>query len=271
MRHYIPNDLLAPTNPVGVILIGAGGTGSRVLTNLAAMSHALRELGHPGLHVVTWDPDTVSESNVGRQAFGLSDVGHNKAVLLTTRINRYYGTDWQAVPEAFTRSACERFERSESQVASLVRIVVTCVDSGAAREAFGRFLKGRSRQLKQAIYWLDYGNSRDSGQIILGTLKPVVQPKGRGHAKALPCITELFRNLSAGDSDEGPSCSMAEALTRQDLFINATMADLGTAMLWRLFRQAHIETHGTFLNLANLQAMPLAIDKAGWKRFGYNQ
>ena len=54
--HYIDNYLLSPHHPVSVHIIGAGGTGSQVATNLARMDMALRALGHPGLHVTVLTP-----------------------------------------------------------------------------------------------------------------------------------------------------------------------------------------------------------------------
>ena len=48
--HYTDRYLLNPHHPVTVFVIGAGGTGSQVATNLARMSIALQALGHPGLH-----------------------------------------------------------------------------------------------------------------------------------------------------------------------------------------------------------------------------
>lgn len=44
--HFTDRDLLNPTNPVTINLIGAGGTGSQMLTILARMNHALTELKH---------------------------------------------------------------------------------------------------------------------------------------------------------------------------------------------------------------------------------
>lgn len=67
--HYTENYLLSPHHPVSVIVIGAGGTGSQVITSLARMDRALQALGHPGLYVTVYDPDAVSESNIGRQLF----------------------------------------------------------------------------------------------------------------------------------------------------------------------------------------------------------
>ena len=93
--HYIDNYLVNPQHPVTVNLIGAGGTGSQVLTCLARLDTALRGLGHPGLFVTLYDPDIVTEANIGRQLFGPSDLGQNKAQCLVSRINNFFGNDWK--------------------------------------------------------------------------------------------------------------------------------------------------------------------------------
>ena len=49
--HFVDNCLIYPTNPITINLIGAGGTGSQMLTALARMNHALTELNHAGLSV----------------------------------------------------------------------------------------------------------------------------------------------------------------------------------------------------------------------------
>ena len=99
--HYIHNYLLNPQHPVTVNLIGAGGTGSQVLTNLARLDVTLRALNHPGLFVTVYDPDIVTEANIGRQLFGWSDIGLNKAQCLVTRINNFFGNDWTAIPSLY--------------------------------------------------------------------------------------------------------------------------------------------------------------------------
>lgn len=54
--HFTDKYLLSPYHPVTVLVAGAGGTGSQVITNLARMSVALQALGHPGLHLTAFDP-----------------------------------------------------------------------------------------------------------------------------------------------------------------------------------------------------------------------
>ena len=99
--HYIDSYLINPQHPVTVNVIGAGGTGSQVLTCLARLDTALRGLGHPGLFVTVYDSDTVTEANIGRQLFSPSDTGLNKAQCLVTRVNNFFGNGWRAVPDIY--------------------------------------------------------------------------------------------------------------------------------------------------------------------------
>lgn len=65
MQHTINPNLM--TRPITVALVGAGGTGSQVVTALAQMHYALIKLGHPGgLNVTVIDDDRVSDANIGR-------------------------------------------------------------------------------------------------------------------------------------------------------------------------------------------------------------
>ena len=125
--HYIDNYLINPQHPVTVNLIGAGGTGSQVLTGLARLDVTLRALGHPGLFVTLYDPDIVTEANIGRQLFGYSDMGLNKAQCLITRINNFFGNDWKAVPNIFPtvlKNACRD---------NMANITITCTDNIKSR------------------------------------------------------------------------------------------------------------------------------------------
>lgn len=99
--HFTDNELLNPTNPITINLIGAGGTGSQTLTALARMNHALIELGHVGFVVRLWDDDKVSEANLGRQLFAECELGMYKSVALINRVNRFFGTNWKAATMKF--------------------------------------------------------------------------------------------------------------------------------------------------------------------------
>jgi hypothetical protein len=44
--------------------------------------------------------------------------------------------------------------------------------------------------------------------------------------------------LEAQDDSNEPSCSLAEALEKQDLFINSTLANMAASLLWNLLGKA---------------------------------
>ena len=251
--HMTDGYLLDPSHPVTVDLIGVGGTGSQVLTSLARINHALQELGHPGLRVVAYDDDIVTESNIGRQLFSPSDLGHNKAEVLTTRLNRFFGTDWGIVPERF-----------DSYNSSSANITISCVDSVNSRLCIDKALDmaGSGYDHLRRIYWLDFGNTTNTGQVVLGTVGDVQQPESTDevdYISDMRTVTELFDLTKVDERDSGPSCSLAEALRKQDLFINSTLAQLGSALLWKLLSTGSIDYQGMFLNLETMKVNPIKL------------
>ena len=252
--HYTAPYLLDPPHKVTIDLIGMGGTGSQVITGLARMNEALTAMGHPGLHVRAWDNDIVTSANIGRQLFSSSDIGINKAVVLITRVNRYFGYEWEAVPEAYTGRVYSN-------------ITISCVDTAKARIMLGMRLEGGKRQRSnptdRRLYWLDLGNLQKTGQVILGTLFPVPQPKSEHKTKAsLKTVIKKFpqlKKLIDKEDDLGPSCSLAEALNKQDLYINSTIAQFGVNLLWKLFREGMIRFHGAYINLDSFNVHPIKI------------
>jgi PRTRC genetic system ThiF family protein len=254
--HFIAPELLNPTNPIEVCLIGAGGTGSQVLTALARMSHSLQALGHAGFQITLWDDDVITEANRGRQLFAECEVGVTKAAALITRCNRFFGTGWKTVNKKFDGKAAH----------AKAAIYISCVDTVAARFDIANVLQdaGSSRHYSNAPrYWMDFGNGKDTGQVVLSTIGKVKQPKSELYQaeESLPFVTDEFGELlrqSETDSD-APSCSLAEALDKQDLFINSALAQMGCAMLWQLFRNGMATQRGLFLNIADFRAVPLPV------------
>lgn len=251
MVHFTHNYLLNPPHLVTVNVIGAGGNGSQMISGLARLNLALTGLGHPGLHVRLWDNDTVSPANAGRQLFSPADIGQYKSSVLITRINRFFGYDWEA-----------RAEKYNGQ--KKANITITCVDSAKARVMIGKKLTNHAHStdpLINSIYWLDLGNSQKTGQVVLGTLQAVKQPSVDDKTKkGLPCVTSLFKNLAKiKEENQGPSCSLAEALTKQDLFINSTLAQFGCNLLWKLFREGMIRHHGCYVNVETMSVNAIKI------------
>ena len=265
--HYTDRYLLTPQHPVNVTLIGAGGTGSQLLTCLARMHQAMLALDYPGLHVQVFDDDTVSPANLGRQLFAECEIGMNKGVALMNRINRFFGTNWKAIPHRFTAEALERLPGE-----GVTNLYLSCVDTAKARFEIAALLKEYAGQVhgyrsNHALYWMDLGNSRSTGQVLLSTIGERKQPASQQYQTVgqLPFVTDTFSSLlqDADTTGNTPSCSLAEALTKQDLFINSTLANMGASLLWQLFREGFIINRGFFLNLHDFRVQPLKVAPSG--------
>src|ERR1035437_725382 len=108
--HYVADYIINPGHKVTVNLIGAGGTGSNMLSNLAMINKGLIALGHPGIYVTLMDDDIVTEANIARQLFYTPDLGLHKAEVLISRVNRAFGTQWDAI--------CERYDKKFYEAAT---------------------------------------------------------------------------------------------------------------------------------------------------------
>lgn len=257
--HFTDNYLINPPHPVSINLIGGGGTGSQVLTCFARLDVTLRTLGHPGLFVKLYDPDTVSETNIGRQLFSESEIGLNKAQCLISRVNNFFGNDWAAISQLYPQTTAE-MKREH-----LANITITCTDNLQSRLALWSILKQTQKMglydMQKPRYWMDFGNGQTFGQVLIGTISPVKQPESKMYETidSLKVITEYVNYSKVKEEDSGPSCSLAEALDKQDLFINSTLAQLGCNILWKMFRNGMIEHNGLFLNLETLRVNPINV------------
>lgn len=255
-EHTLPPNLLQ-NRAIRILVIGAGGSGSAIVIGLPYLDQAMRVWGHRyGLAVALMDADVVSETNCVRQPFSASDIGLNKATVLINRINLFWGLTWQAVPHQFHARS---FERNYDRCPDLV---IGCVDTRAARRAIEVSF---AHALNRTSYWLDLGNNAASGQYVLGQPR---NARNRRKAERLRTVSELYPEIvdeGAGE-DPLPSCSAAEALERQEPFINQTLAASALATLAQLFHYGKITHHGGFFNAKTGQMCPLPIDPGLWQK-----
>ena len=237
-----------------ISIVGCGGTGSQIATGIPYLHQALLAAGHPyGLRVFLIDGDRITETNCVRQPFSRSEVGLYKAVVLINRLNLFWGLDWEAVPH---------FVHCGQDVPDC-DFLISSVDTRASRAAIARVVSLKSRRFH---YWLDTGNLADRGQFVLG--QPLRKDR-KDRAKRLPCVHELFPSIVHGGADKRdhlPACSAAEALDRQEPYINSTVANHVLALLARLFRYGRSPYHGGFVNLATGRVTPLSVDPDVWAR-----
>lgn len=240
---------------INILVVGAGGTGSIVLSMLAQMDYNLSKLsdGITRLNVLVADGDDVSSSNIGRQAFYSSDIGMNKAEVLTTRFNQFMNTNWSWSTDFV---APEDIEEHEFDV------IISCVDSAKFRYELGNHFKDTDN----SSLWIDCGNSVSTGQILLGHLG------GYPDEDKLPNIFDLYGSaLESMEDRPEDSCGHESALSAQDFGINHAIAMQATNLLWQLIRHGSIDVHGAFVDLKSSTVNPINIDPNVWASFGYGQ
>jgi PRTRC genetic system ThiF family protein len=249
--HHIHPELLRNRERVSVV--GCGGNGSAIAAGLPYLHQALLAYGHPeGLHVTLLDPDVISPTNCVRQPFSQSEIGLYKSVVLANRLNLFWGLDWEGIPERLDPK-----RRLDG-----VDIVIGCLDTRKARAAIAKCAEDWS----EVDYWLDLGNNADSGQFVLG--EPLNR-RNRRHKLRLRTVSELLPEATQADLDgDGlPSCSAAEALDRQEPFVNPTLANHALALLARLFRCGTVSYHGGFVSLSSLAGVQaLRVERRYWHR-----
>jgi PRTRC genetic system ThiF family protein len=256
IEHTIPAELLRH-RALRILVVGAGGTGSAVVLGLPYLDQAMRVWGYRyGVEVALMDADSVSETNCIRQPFSVSDIGLNKATVLVNRINLFWGTNWTAIATGFHAKS---FDRDRDRCPDLI---IGCVDTRAARRAIQDSF---SYGLNRTHYWLDLGNNASSGQYILG--QPL-NARNRRKAVRLRTVSELYPEILDENIGEDPlpSCSAAEALDRQEPFINQTLAASALAMLAQLFRYGKLTHHGAFFNAKTGQMSALPVDPELWRK-----
>src|SRR5882672_11083512 len=148
--HMLTAELLR--REVRVLVVGCGGNGSAVAAGLPYLHQAMLVAGHPGgLRVTVMDGDIISPANCVRQPFCSAEIGLAKVVVMVGRLNLFWGVNWTAVAEHLT---------SQTDISNF-DIVIGCVDTRAARLSIQAGIQGGRGRV---AYWLDLGNSADTGQ-----------------------------------------------------------------------------------------------------------
>ena len=257
MEHTLPDALMHRT--IRMHVIGCGGTGSQLMPRLVQLHNSLKALGHHhGIHVTLWDADVVSESNCVRQNFVPADIGRNKAEMTINRLNVIFGLDWKAEPFFFTASitASRRIQAD---------FLIGCVDTKTSRMEIAKAVWD-----VDLCYWLDVGNRKADGQMIVGQAGYSFRPNRGKTPPRLPLVTELLPEIIEGAEDDNtPSCSAAQSILRQGLATNLMGATWAFAWLAEALRHGKIGKHGVFFNLESGRATSIPVDPERWAAMGY--
>lgn len=218
-----------------IVLVGCGGTGSRLVPDVCRLL-----LGRQA-RLFLVDHDRVEPHNLGRQAFAPDDVGEFKAVALARRAQREFRQFGLQIGYA-ARPYDAALHGTVFQPSSALKLVLGAVDTAAARRAIAETLAagpGRPRD----VWWLDAGNARNSGQIILGN---ALTPDGlreafnaaTGRCRALPAPSLRRPALLTAPPEPAPrdrlDCAAAVAAREQGPTINAHLATWAATYVERL-------------------------------------
>ncbi len=227
-------------NSLRFIVVGAGGTGSFVVAALARLIFELKQQQNKSAEILIVDPDVVENGNIPRSNFCFAEVGRYKAQTLAERVSMAWGIE--------TSFSCEKFDaekhlkNSNSDYRNLM-IIVGCVDNYLARREMHRALdEFRSYGDAPRVWWVDGGNGKESGQVLLGSttkpLKPEQYFTGTSICRALPSPSLQHPDLLEPEKLHAPSeisCPERVRMGEQGLNVNqrvsVEIAEILSAML----------------------------------------
>jgi PRTRC genetic system ThiF family protein len=244
---------------VHLCLVGCGGSGSWLAPAVARTARQLREHG-VAVGVTFVDPDIVESANTFRQNFSEGEIGRSKAETLAMRFSAAWGLEIHARPELF-RSSMVREDHASS-----LTVLLGCVDNAAGRRAMAEALdrgegwSGGAETAPSRRWWLDCGNSRTSGQVLIGsTRKPerllrAFYLPDRCSALPAPCLQhpELLtpKPEELGPGETGLSCAEMAARNAQSLTVNQMVAAIAADYLNGLVLSQSLTAFATYFDLA---------------------
>jgi PRTRC genetic system ThiF family protein len=204
-------------------LVGCGGTGSWLAPSIVRLGRVLSSKGKT-VKLYFVDPDHVEEANVLRQCFCDAEIGLNKAKTLALR----YAIAWKMEVGAIAQSFDSNWVTPGYNTLALV---AGCVDNAGARQSIAQVLENNNHQIVPHTWYLDCGNSRRSGQVLLGSqlsTKPDDYQFDTLGCFQLPAPTVQHPDLLIPQPEEmednNLSCEQLALLNSQSLSINQRVA-----------------------------------------------
>lgn len=244
------NSFTLPDNWLGrrlkVAVLGAGGTGYYVATNLLMLERVLKNV-HPDsafAKIDLFDPKDVAAPNLARTGYVEGEIGYNKAVVLASRLNMALGYHvFNAVPE-----------KADPQKLVGYDIIITATDNLESRMHVAN--------IQSNALWLDTGVDEATASAVLGQL---------GVDKTLPNSADLFPKVPDEEQHQASSCDMQTSLSKQSFGVNQAIAGHAVNLLAQLMLDGSISYHGCLLDLKSGFTSPIKINEQVWASFGYEQ
>jgi len=254
--------LLPAENNVKFFLVGCGGNGSWLAPSVARVGKLLIEKFSKSVEITFFDPDCVEEKNIYRQNFCAAEIGLNKAEALADRYGQAWGLEIGAIGQKFDR----RYAYSSG-----IAVIIGCVDNTTARKTISDYVNG--------CCWLDCGNTKNYGQVLLGT------GKGLDKAFAIPgfCGTLPYPHVQHPELIQKPqfnekpssknvelSCADMAMQDSQGLAINQRMAAEAADYLVRMLITHDLKKFATYIDLESGTTRSKYITEKAVKEYGKN-
>jgi len=241
-------------NTLRFIVVGAGGTGSFVVPAIARLIYELKHQQNKSAEMLIVDPDVVENGNIPRSNFCFAEVGRYKAHTLAERVSMAWGIE--------ASFSCVKFDpdkhlkNSNSDYRNLT-IIVGCVDNYLGRREMHRALdEYRSYGDASRVWWIDGGNGKASGQVLLGSTTKRLEPEqyltGTSICRALPAPSlqhpDLLEPEKLPPSSE-ISCPERVRMGEQGLNVNQRVSVEIAAILSAMLLTRSLKRYAIYFDL----------------------
>lgn len=241
---------LAHPEGLHLVLVGCGGTGSWLAPAVVRLARAWQEDLGWSVAVTFVDPDVVEARNTFRQNFCAAEVGLPKAEALAVRYSAAWGVPITARPTAF------KTDLLRAPSFNTTHILLGCVDHGAARRSLHDALDGLSYHHTPRVWWIDAGNTRAGGQVLVGSAR---ERRDLRYAFAIPGLCtalpspgwqrpELLETTPEEIAGDDLDCAALAIQHSQSLTVNQIMAAHMADVLNRLV-SGELRTYAHHVNL----------------------
>lgn len=242
---------------VRFFLVGCGGTGSFLAPSIARLAADLI-VAERDVEVFFIDHDRVEHTNIPRQNFCYAEEGRHKAIVLATRLSRAWNIPITAITEKFEPTMLEEDWGGgmRSRRVSDLHLLVGCVDNAAARRKLARALDENLSFQPHHVWWLDCGNSNESGQVLLGSapnaqyMKAAFQSEKICRALPSPALqaSDLLKTKREEKNKQRLSCAELMLLNEQSLMVNQQVASIAADYLLRLTSVKPLRKFATYFD-----------------------
>jgi PRTRC genetic system ThiF family protein len=219
----------------------------------------LKQQQNKPVEMLIVDPDVVKSGNIPRSNFCAAEIGSSKAQTLAKRMALAWGLECHYANELFDVEKHLKVATSDYRT---MTVLLGCVDNHFARRDIHSAIDAHrqySASDAPSLWWIDGGNGRSSGQVLLGSntkrTKPAQHFTGTSICRSLPAPSlihpDLLQAEKASRSDELSrlSCPDRVRLGEQSLNINQRVAIEMNEMLTQMFLNRSLKRFATYFDL----------------------